>query len=111
MKARTIFLAATTSVVLFTLAGPTAGQSGSFVITNADATAYVDVAASSDLNPLISSVAPRFVVQYANAMRSYNMTPVSSELQSLLAQVGDKITVQYANANRNLIFVYPVGLA
>jgi PKD repeat protein len=107
MKARIIFLAATTLLVLFTFIGRTAGQSGNIVITGADATVNVDLAAPS----VIPDVGPRFVVQFANAMRYYNMIPVPSALLSLIRQTGDKITIQYANTNRTYTFVYPIGLA
>ena len=71
MKARTFSLAMVALLALLVLALPTAGQTSGFVINNADATSYVAVAASPNLNTLISSVGPRFVADHANAMRYY----------------------------------------
>ena len=81
-----------------------------FIINDADATTYVTTTASSQLNMLISSVPPRFVVQHANGIRYYNMPPISSTLLSLMAQVPDRFVIQYANADRFYGFTYPVGM-
>ncbi len=50
------------------------GQMPGFIITNADATTYVTITASSQLTNLIRLVPPRFVIQYANADRFYGFT-------------------------------------
>ena len=62
------------------------------------------------MNTLIGEVAPRFVVQYANGIRYYDLPPISGTLTSLMAQVGDRFVIQYANANRFYGFTYPQAM-
>ncbi len=81
-----------------------------FIISNADASACVTTEASPTLNTLIGEVAPRFVVQYANGLRYYNLPPLPSTLTSLMAQVGNRFVIQYANANRFYGFTYPQAM-
>lgn len=98
--------------LLMGLAWSAAGQEsgGGFIISNADDSAYLDMAASAELNALIASVAPRFVVEFANALRDYDMTPAPDGLQTLLEQVGPRMVIEFANANRFYALDYPVDL-
>lgn len=86
------------------------GQTTGFIISNADAVAYVSTTVSSQLITLIGNVPPRFVVQHANGIRYYSIPPISSTLTSLMAQVGDRFVMQYANANRDYSFAYPLAM-
>jgi hypothetical protein len=85
-------------------------QSGGFIISSADAVVYIDQANSPTLETLISSVVPRFVVQYANGMKYINTMPIPNDLQNLIGQVKDRFVFQYANANRYIQLDYPIGL-
>lgn len=71
-----------------------------FVITNADATNTIGMTGSGELTSLIQLVSDRFVVQYANGMRFYNIVPAPVELVSLISSVAERFVIQYANANR-----------
>ena len=71
-----------------------------FVITNADATNTIGMTGADELTDLIQLVSVRFVVQYANAMRFYNIVPAPTELVDLINLVADRFVIQYANANR-----------
>ena len=89
---------------------PVRSQPDQFIITNADAVVYVDTAQSAELNSLIAGVDPRFVVEFANGIQYYGMTPISTELQNLLTQVADRFVIEYANANRFYDLTFPVEL-
>jgi hypothetical protein len=109
MKTR-IVLAVVIVLVAIVLAYEAHGQGTGFVIERADARADISTTASSTLNSLIANVNTRFVTQYANAVRYYNVTPISSELSTLLGQAADRFVVQYANANQFYTLSYPVAL-
>jgi hypothetical protein len=95
------------AVLTVWLASPARGQSGDFIITNADAVAKVGLGGSSDLNTLIQQVAPRFVVEYANGIRYYTVGPTPVNLKTLLQQVLDRPVIQCANAAHLYVFAYP----
>ena len=109
MKARII---ATLIIILaaLKLAVNVQGQSGNFIISGADATAYIGTSGSSELNTLLANVGPRFIYQYANQARYYSAAPPSGDLLTLLGQVEDRFILQYANADRILAVSYPVPL-
>lgn len=71
-----------------------------FVITNADATNTIGMTGSSELTGLIQMVSDRFVIQYANGMKFYNIVPAPAELVDLINLVAERFVIQYANANR-----------
>ena len=108
-KALPLLPGAVLAVVVLTvwLALPARGQSGDFIITNADAVAKVGIGGSSTLNTLIQQVAPRFVVEYANGIRYYTVGPMPDNLRTLLQEVLDRPVIQYANAARLYVFGYP----
>jgi hypothetical protein len=81
------------------------GQSGSFIISGADAVVYSDLVETAAPN-----VEPRFVVQYANGMKFIDLPPFPDVLLNLLRQVKDRFVFQYADANRYIQLDYPVGL-
>ncbi len=91
-------------------AGTAACVPTGFIISNADEVTCVTTETSPTLNTLIGGVTPRFVVQYANGLRYYNLPPISSTLTSLMAQVDDRFVIQYANADRFYSFTYPVAM-
>lgn len=103
MNAKLALALAIAAVLLLALLPAThkaQGQPTGFIISNADAVAYVSTTVSTPLNGLIANVAPRFVVQYANGLRYYDLPPISSTLTALIAQVGDRFVVQYVNGLR-----------
>ena len=77
-----------------------------FIITDADATTYV----TTTLTMPIPDVPQRFVMQYADGMRYYNVPSISSTLLSLLSQVSDRFVIKYADANRFYGFTYPAAM-
>ena len=78
--ALTLAIAALLLITLLPATQKAQGQTTGFIISNADAVAYVSTTVSSQLNGLIANVAPRFVVQYANGMRYYDLPPISTTL-------------------------------
>lgn len=86
------------------------GESGGFIIENADDSATLSMVASTELNDLVANVAPHMIVEYANSLRDYPITPVPETLQTLLEQVEARIVVEYANANRYYSLTYPSAL-
>jgi PKD repeat protein len=108
MNARRIALLIIIVLVALVLASPVRGQGG-IIVNNADATATIGVACSSDC-AAIPNIGPRFVVQYANGIRYIGVGPISSDLQRLIRQVSARFVIQYANSNRTYRFAYPVGL-
>lgn len=86
------------------------GESGGFIIENADDSTTLSMVASTELNDLIANVAPHMIVEYANSLRDYLITPVPETLQTLLEQVEARIVVEYANANRYYSLTYPSAL-
>ncbi|MBE7530647.1 MAG: fibronectin type III domain-containing protein [Chloroflexi bacterium] len=89
-----------------------AGQDsdGGFIIENADDTAYLNMVASAELNALIANVAPHMIVEFANALRDYDMVAVPGGLQTLLQQVAPRMVIEFANANRFYTLDYPAAL-
>jgi hypothetical protein len=110
MKARRAALPIIVLLTVLALVAPARGQPDDFVVTNADQLTTLAVSASSSLNGLIAGVTSRFVVQYANHIRYYAMTPIAASLQTLLGQVGDRFVIRYANANRLYAFTYPMEM-
>lgn len=83
---------------------------GGFIINNADDLVTLDMVASTELNVLIANVAPRMIVEFANALREYDIVAVPSTLQTLLDQVEPRMVIEFANANRFYALDYPVDL-
>ena len=98
MNARRIALSIGVVLVGLALAWPVRGQSGDIIVNNADATTTLTVTGSSDLNTLITDVGPRSVLQHANSIWYYGISPIPSDLQTLLGQVGHRSVIQYANS-------------
>jgi hypothetical protein len=108
MLAITLVLALVAAVL--TQANPARSQPNQFIINNADGVEYVSTTESAELNGLISGIGPRFVVEFANGIKYYGLTPFSSELQDLLQQVPERFVIQYANADRFYNLSYPFEL-
>lgn len=100
------------AIPIFTVPKPSAqGQpKDDFVIQYADATNTLSMTSSPDLNALITNVASRFVLQYANANRYVYLVPAPAELLTLIGQVDDRFLMSYANANKFYSLTYPVDL-
>jgi hypothetical protein len=79
---------------------PVQGQSGSFTIENADATNTLDVTSSSELETLIDQVAPRFVMEFANANQVYTLTSLPIALDDLLETIQPRFVMEFANAQK-----------
>jgi hypothetical protein len=109
-----LMLAITLGVILVAAVlmpvNPARSEPDQFIISNADEVVYLSTSPSPELNSLIAGVGPRFVVEYANSIKYYGMTPISTELQNLLEQVVDRFVIQYANANRYYNLTYPLDL-
>jgi hypothetical protein len=84
--------------------------SSGFIISGADAVQFVDAAGSPELEDLIQQVAIRFVVQFANQLKFYDVSPAPGELLDLIAQVKPRFVVQFANANQFHSFAFPVDI-
>ena len=111
MKTQTYVSVIVALLTLLLITSPTsAGVNDGFIIVNADATSYISMTSSPELNTAIQGVADRFIVQYANGMKFYTMAPAPTDLQGLIDQVGTRFVFQYANANRYFAFAYPVNL-
>jgi hypothetical protein len=74
------------------------GQLDSFIIESADATNTFSMTGSAPLTTLIQNVAPRFVLQYANAKNILPMVDPPQALVTLIQSVEDRFVLQYANA-------------
>ena len=83
---------------------------GSFIIVNADDSAYLDMMPSSTLNALLANVAPHVIVEFANDLRDYDMVTVPGALQTLLDQVDTHMIIEFANDNRFIEMGYPLDL-
>jgi len=89
-----LFILITAAVTL-----PASGQSG-FIIENADATNTLSFTASTELDTLISQVAPRFVVEFAHANQYYALTAIPTALNDLLATLQPRFVIEFARANK-----------
>jgi hypothetical protein len=81
-----------------------------FIISGADAVEFVDTSPSPELEDLIKEVAYRFVVQAANELRFYDISPAPTELLDLIAQVKHRFVIQAANANQFYSFAFPIDI-
>jgi hypothetical protein len=81
-----------------------------FIVSGADAVQFVDTAGSPELEDLIQQVAVRFVVQAANRLKFYDISPAPGELLDLIAQVKPRFVIQYANATQFYSFAFPVDI-
>jgi hypothetical protein len=81
-----------------------------FIISGADAVQFVDTAGSPELEDLIQQVAVRFVVQFANQLKFYDVSPAPGELLDLIAQVKPRFVIQFANASQFYSFAFPVDI-
>ncbi len=74
----------------------------SIIVSGASSVLDLSVTRSTGLENLVSGVGPRFVVQYANSMRFFNLAAPPA-----LPNVGPRFVVQYANSMRNYGLVAP----
>jgi hypothetical protein len=104
MKRRRMFFLSTLLLFLFLSMWPAhylvRGQSTGFVIDRADATNTLAMTGSSDLNPLIQSAQPRFVLQYANSSGLIPILAPPAGLVILLQSAQDRFVLQYANSSK-----------
>jgi hypothetical protein len=110
MHTRLILLSLVFMLILLFPGEAVSNTTDSFTITGADAVAYVDTSGSSELNSHFGTVLPRFVVQAANSLGYFSLTPAPAGLSSLLTQVMDRFVIQAANANSYYPFVYPMDI-
>jgi hypothetical protein len=96
--------------ILFYAGESSVSASTGFIISGADAVEFVDTAPSPELGDLIKDVAYRFVVQAANELRYYDISPSPAELLGLIAQVKHRFVIQFANANQFYSFAFPVDM-
>jgi hypothetical protein len=110
MKTRAFALILISILAVFVITNQAFGQSGGFIISGADAVVYIDSTSSPTLESLFPSVAPRFIVKYADSMKFINLVPIPIALQNLFGQIKDRFVIKYADANRYLQLGYPIGL-
>ena len=79
---------------------PVRGETTSFTIESADATNTLSITSSSGLETLINQVAPRFVMEFANTNKVYDLTPIPNALDDLLANLQPRFVMEFANANK-----------
>jgi hypothetical protein len=82
----------------------------SFIINYADATNTFSMTSSASLFPLIQNVENRFVIQYANASKVYELTPVPQTFLNYLQAMEDRFVLYYANASNTFTLGYPIDL-
>ena len=97
-------------VILVGLKYTVQGQTGDFVIQNADDSNTLSMVASPDLNALIANVLDRFVIQSADGNQYHNLIPIPDELLTLINEVSDRFIVSHANASISYGLNYPVDL-
>src|SRR3954453_13878016 len=107
MRARIVIALLAVILVLIALVLPVRSQTNQIVVTDADAVKERSVLSSSDLNTQTANLAPRFTVQYANALRYYSVIPIPAELQTLIEGVDNRIILQSANASHSIRLGYP----
>jgi hypothetical protein len=73
-----------------------------FIIDNADAVVYISTSPPGESITLN----PRFIVEYANDLKYYNLSPIPIDF----GPIDDRFVIQYANANRFYTLTYPVEL-
>jgi len=99
MKRLHIILPLLLAILAFGILQPVRGQGSGFIIENADATNTLSFTSSSELETLIDQVAPRFVMEFANANKVYTLTPIPSALNDLLDAMGPRFVMESANTN------------
>lgn len=109
MNARTLLWPLGLLLLAFLVVLPARGEGG-FVISGADAIAYLDMSGSAPLNTRLAATSPRIVVEFANALHTYPIVPPPPALQSRLGSAADRMVVQYANAIRHHPLTYPTQL-
>jgi len=112
MNARqvTLLLAILSLLLVFTV-NAASRQDEDISVIDADEVRKTSVGMDQDLANRLSSVGPRIVLQYANALRPIGLVTVPASLQTLLEQVSARIVIQYANANReDALVVIPGSL-
>ena len=98
------------ALLLFTAVSAAPAEPDQFIIDSADGTTYMDLVGSSELEGLISTVAARYVIEYANLNRFVDLVPVPVELQTLLGEVAARYVIEFANQNRFVPLTYPFEL-
>ncbi len=100
MRQLKIVLLLLLTALTFSSLHPVRGKISSFTIENADATNTLEVISSSGLETLINQVSPRFVMEFANANKVYDLTPIPNALDDLLANLQPRFVMEFANANK-----------
>jgi hypothetical protein len=70
------------------------------IVNNADDTLTLEIGSDQTLIGLVNQVAPRFVIEYANANKFYGLTDVPSDLRILFGKISPRFVIEYANANK-----------
>lgn len=102
MKRLRIALLLLAAAVLFGALRSVRGQSGGFIIQNADDSTTLSFTSSSALESLLDQVAPRFVVQFGDDNEYYPLTSLPATLSTLLDNVAPRFVIEFANSNRFL---------
>ena len=97
-------------VILVGLKYTVQGQTGDFVIQNADGSNTLSMVASPDLNALIANVLDRFEIWSADGNQFHDVTPIPDELLTLINEISDRFIVFHANASKSYGLNYPVEL-
>ena len=111
MTKKLLTLSVTTLIGLFLwLAIPVRGQTDDIVINGADATVKLNTAGDATLNGLVDNIGTRFILYYANGIRTYKVAYFGNDLNDKLNQLPERFIVQYANALKQYPIAYPVGI-
>jgi hypothetical protein len=110
MKIRVLSTLAVALLVLTILALPVQSQTNQIIITGADARVDISLSSSAQLNVLTSALNPRFILQYADANKFYDLPPLAPQLAILLGNIRDRAIFQYADANNDVQLLYPAQL-
>lgn len=110
MKPPLVFLFCLLLLASLALVQVGSGSPSAFVIERADASKTLATAPDAGLNTLIVQVAPRFKLEYANALKFTRLAAPAAELLNLIGGVSSRIVLQYANANRFYTVSYPAEM-
>ncbi len=78
---------------------PVRGQTGGFIIQDADETNTLSCTPSSPLDALLNQIAPRFIMRSADERADYVFTPVPNPLETLMSGLLPRFTMRYADTN------------
>lgn len=89
---------------------PARGQSGAFIINNADQSSVTGLSGSQELLTAVTLVGDRPIVVSANTVHFVGLAAPSLELQAAIDQVSVRMVVDSANVLRAVSLAYPVAM-